>query len=123
MDTIKATVRPENWEGYFPEGFTNMHKVYVAISENCSKELSLLTDHGKRCYRECLLQLDTVIECDSLKYTDFFGNKLTFKIVDKAPTGYYVWNIGYNMPAGFIPYCQVEKEYRVYIDTLKCTRE
>lgn len=48
--------------------------------------------------------------------TEIIGNKLTvkqlgfptytFEIKEKASVGYYIWNIGNNMPDEYTPYCK-----------------
>lgn len=47
----------------------------------------------------------------------------TFEIVDHAPDGYFVWNIGKSAPAGFVPLAERgEDEYSVNTETLKAVQ-
>lgn len=49
--------------------------------------------------------------------------KHVFKIVDSVPSGYIIWNIGDNMPGGYLPLCEVFKgTYDVNTDTLKAIK-
>ena len=34
-------------------------------------------------------------------------NGIRFQIVDKVPLGYQIWNIGRNMPDGYLPFCRL----------------
>lgn len=34
------------------------------------------------------------------------GNDV-FEIVDTVPLGYSIWNIGHNMPDGYLPFCRL----------------
>lgn len=43
----------------------------------------------------------------------------TFEIVEKIPADYFVWNIGDNMTAGYIPVCESAGGYSVNVKTLK----
>ena len=51
-----------------------------------------------------------------------------FEIVDTVPLGYSIWNIGHNMPDGYLPFCRLcmEQPYEgaQYIerDTLKAIK-
>jgi hypothetical protein len=48
----------------------------------------------------------------------------TFEIIDYAPTGYEIWNIGKNMIDGYLPIAQVggENGYTVNQKTLKAIK-
>lgn len=47
----------------------------------------------------------------------------TFEIVNHVPLGYQIWNIGKNMPDGYLPLCRViPSMYRVEADTLKAIK-
>lgn len=43
----------------------------------------------------------------------------TFEIVEKIPTGFFVWNIGENMTDGYIPICEILEGYSINTETLK----
>lgn len=46
-----------------------------------------------------------------------------FEVVDHVPLGYQVWNIGKNMPEGYLPLCRaIPGTYRVEVDTLKAIK-
>lgn len=57
-----------------------------------------------------------------------------FEIVDSVPRGFFIWNIGKNMPDGYLPLCEDEprdkqmqrhgvySKYRIDPDTLKAIR-
>lgn len=50
------------------------------------------------------------------------GNN-TFEIVDEFPLGYRIWNIGKNMPDGYLPLCRpIPGTYNVEPDTLKALK-
>lgn len=52
----------------------------------------------------------------------------TFELVDYVPLGYYIWNIGKNMPDGFLPLCRLKAVQpfaggrSIETDTLKAIR-
>lgn len=47
----------------------------------------------------------------------------TFEIVDHVPLGYHIWNIGKNMPDGYLPLCRRKRgASEVEKDTLKAIR-
>ena len=48
----------------------------------------------------------------------------TFEIVDSVPAGYQIWNIGHNMPEGYLPLCMTygEDGCQVNTATLKAIR-
>lgn len=55
------------------------------------------------------------------------GNDV-FEIVDTVPLGYSIWNIGHNMPDGYLPFCRLsarqpfEGAQCVETDTLKAVK-
>ena len=51
--------------------------------------------------------MKNVIIKDGKIYSESFGKVDVFEIVDKIPTGFFVWNIGDNMGHDeYIPVCQ-----------------
>ena len=51
--------------------------------------------------------MKNVILKDGKIYSESFGKVDVFEIVDKIPTGFFVWNIGDNMGHDeYIPVCQ-----------------
>ena len=58
--------------------------------------------------------MKNVIIKDGKIYSESFGKVDVFEIVDKIPTGFFVWNIGDNMGHDeYIPVCQ--DEIKVYV--------
>lgn len=53
---------------------------------------------------------------------------LTFEIVDTAPLGYDIWNIGKNMVEGYLPFCRLSTHQpfpgatNIETDTLKAVK-
>lgn len=47
-----------------------------------------------------------------------------FEIVDSVPAGYEIWNIGTNMPDGYLPLCMpiAHGSYTINPDTLKAIK-
>ena len=49
-----------------------------------------------------------------------------FEITDRVESGYEIWNIGRNMPDGYLPLCRMKKDQpfeggrEIEADTLKC---
>lgn len=60
---------------------------------------------------------------NTLKYDRF-----TFEIVDFVPFGYQIWNIGENMPDGYLPLCRLKANQpfdgcrEIETDTLKAIK-
>ena len=56
------------------------------------------------------------------------GEPRKYRLVDKVPYGYFIWNIGYNMPDGYLPLCRWAREQpydfsrNVDVDTLCAIR-
>ena len=51
----------------------------------------------------------------------------TFEIVDKVPKNYMIWNIGNNMPDGYLPLCELlnpedPDNYSINPETLKAVQ-
>ena len=65
--------------------------------------------------------------------TETIGNKLIvkqlcfptyeFEIKEKAPAGYYIWNIGNNMPDEYTPYCKYLNGLNIDSTTLVAVRK
>lgn len=55
------------------------------------------------------------------------GNHI-FEIIDFVPLGYEVWNIGHNMPGGYLPFCRISTHQpflggrNIETDTLKAIK-
>lgn len=47
-----------------------------------------------------------------------------FEIVDHVPAGYVIWNIGQNMPDGYLPITEtmIENKYHINPNTLKAIK-
>lgn len=51
-----------------------------------------------------------------------------FQVVDEAPLGYHIWNIGRHMPEGYLPFCRLSRKQpfpggrNIETDTLKAVR-
>lgn len=56
----------------------------------------------------------------------FKGHIDNFEIVKEVPVGYSIWNIGMNMPEGWLPLCRLvnpnSDSYEIETDTLKTIR-
>lgn len=54
------------------------------------------------------------------------GRTDCFEIVNEIPVGYSIWNIGMNMPEGWLPLCRMVQpnsdNYEIELDTLKTIR-
>ena len=49
-------------------------------------------------------------EKDGFLYTHQIGcPDHVFEIVDSVPRGYFIWNIGKNMPDGYLPLCRLKE--------------
>ena len=52
----------------------------------------------------------------------------SFEIVNKVPLGYEIWNIGRNMPDGYLPFCRLSQHQpfpgarNIETDTLKAIK-
>ena len=59
---------------------------------------------------------------------DTFGNSSSYEVVEKIPSGFFVWNIGENMGTHeYIPVCQYMKpgdkeNFEINTDTLKAVK-
>lgn len=55
----------------------------------------------------------------------YLDNGIRFQIVDKVPLGFQIWNIGRNMPDGYLPFCRLafrqpfDGAREVEVETLK----
>lgn len=67
-------------------------------------------------------KLNVVIQGDIMTVEEILFPTNTFQIVETAPIGYEVWNIGSHMPKDYIPYAQVDSERRVNTKTLKAVK-
>lgn len=57
-----------------------------------------------------------------MKETVVSGHDI-FEIVDYVPLGYQIWNIGKNMPDGYLPLCRpIPGTYKIEPDTLKAIK-
>lgn len=54
--------------------------------------------------------------------------KHTFELIDHVPLGYSIWNIGKNMPDGYLPFCRLKAIQpfnwcrEIELDTLKAMK-
>ena len=61
-----------------------------------------------------------------MPYIEVNGDR--FEIVESVPLGYQIWNIGSNMPAGYLPLCRVKQIQpfngctEIETDTLKAVK-
>lgn len=59
---------------------------------------------------------------------DTFGNSISYEVVEKIPSGFFVWNIGENMGTHeYIPVCQYmnpgnKENFEINTDTLKAVK-
>ena len=64
-------------------------------------------------------------EKDGFLYTHQTGHPdHVFEIVDEVPLGYLIWNIGKNMPDGYLPLCRIKdgREFDIEPETLEAIR-
>ena len=54
----------------------------------------------------------------TIQHNNGYGTVYTFRIVDKIPEGYHVWNIPNNATPGYLPLAIVRKSYTVDTNTL-----
>lgn len=56
---------------------------------------------------------------DTITTKDTWGKEQTYKVAEKIPAGYKVWNIGKNMGHDeYIPVCVVRSDFRIVPETL-----
>ena len=55
-------------------------------------------------------KIEVIVSEDGKRITTigpFPNSSHTFELVNSVPVGYFIWNIGRNMPDGYLPFCRL----------------